>query len=78
MEWISVKDRLPENDEDVLLARYGGLLSTGVFYNYDVGGYSESGIWWSNSEVDKYGNAHQKVTDVIYWKYITPPKEDVS
>lgn len=56
MEWISVKDRLPKDYEDVLIYSYQDGVGTGYFNSEDVLFYSEDGEsftcgsdgWWDN------------------------------
>ena len=42
MEWISVKDKLPENDDDVLVYDYRDGIGLGCFEKKEVTGYFES------------------------------------
>lgn len=68
--WISVNDRLPENDKTVLVAcRYGGERNLCVSTSELINGYWNS-IW------DLFGAVTVDKT-VFYWMPLPePPKED--
>jgi hypothetical protein len=40
-EWISVKDRLPESDDDVLVYNFKDGITIGSFHSQEVSGYYE-------------------------------------
>lgn len=66
-EWISVADRLPKKDVNVLVT--DGRCWCGVWSLY---GYSEFVDFWE----DEYGN-FQPFDDVTHWMPLPePPKED--
>lgn len=64
MEWISVTDKLPEKDKDLLVC-------TDTFY---------MGIGWYYHETQKWDLEIQKHTEadlgeVIYWIYVPAPPD---
>ena len=64
-EWISVKDRLPETNEDVLLCFLGS-------ESMVVGGRYEDGSgWYSNTDAEFYTDCD---TPPTHWMPL-PPKE---
>lgn len=68
-EWISVEDRLPEYDEEVLI--FDGRISAAIYTPRDneCDGFMGEGL-------DSYGNAYF-YDDVTHWMPLPePPKED--
>lgn len=70
MEWISVKDRLPEANEDVLFITDHNI----TIYR---GGYRKAHKWkWEGFDKDGVETGISSLI-VSHWMPITPPKEDV-
>lgn len=67
--WISVKDRLPEENHSVIIAVYD---TFACYYFIVIAWLTESGDWDSNDETFNQGDE-----EVRYWMPLPePPKED--
>lgn len=75
MEWISVKDRLPETTDDVLcLYEYramGGTHEGEILKRYCVGYYVKQTNTWGGGVINGYG------IRVIAWTPIIEPSEEI-
>lgn len=65
-EWISVKDRLPENDDDVLLCFNTGVMVVGFRSNYDE----------LCAHIDEEYYANCKTCPTHWMPLPEPPKEE--
>ncbi len=73
-EWISVKDRLPEEGIPVIvcyLGYYDGMPCSDSLANIKCGGW----CWWEGYDCD---NDEEIRVDVTHWMMLPdPPKEDI-
>jgi len=76
MDWISIKDRLPEIDESVLVVRkFLGLKGQVPPSTYVEIAYRTGRNWVADS--DEYKIARNRHTDPLYWMPLPePPKEE--
>jgi len=69
MEWISVKDTLPERQKDVLCYTLKGNFTIGYYDCFDDG----SILWFPNSyEADFFAK-----NEVTHWMFLQSPKEGI-
>jgi hypothetical protein len=66
MEWISVNDRLPEEDEDVLVMTAEGKFASGGMH---VASLDEDGVWYPS-----HGDGWE-FPDVTHWMPLPKPPE---
>lgn len=64
-QWISVEDKLPENDDDVLVSMYGDSV-TKLSYNPWDGECSKQ--WFGEQDIPNYGSERYPVMGVTHWK----------
>jgi hypothetical protein len=80
MEWISVKDRLPDNNRDVFICNYEK--DSPDYIDYAVGCLHQgSKKWYPCTEMLCASNYDGMATirideKVTYWAEIIPPKEE--
>ena len=66
MEWISVNERLPEEDEDVLVMTAEGKFASGGMH---VASLDEDGVWYPS-----HGDGWE-FPDVTHWMPLPEPPE---
>lgn len=64
-QWISIDDKLPENDDYVLITDSAGFTVVGYFWPFDSSTYRNKGAWY-------YGDHEQFVT---HWMPLPTPPE---
>ena len=66
MEWISIKDQLPNNNGNVFVCEMDAINDYAYPYNYEEAcgmGYYENGAWWHNNDDGlDYG-----IEDITHW-----------
>lgn len=70
MKWISVEDRLPENDDLVFTYPpddHGNISYTGY--------YNKIGAQWITTDYDPNYGIEEVVIDVTHWMPLPPPPE---
>lgn len=76
-EWISVKDRLPENDDSVLVCAFTGADRQVVFeahyWPYPTNAYGDQQGAWQNCDHD--GPYQLDSTTITHWMPMPAPPE---
>lgn len=72
MEWISVKDRLPDNDDEQLVC-----IGEDVYtYQYNPWGDDKNKGWFGWEDIPSWGSEKHPVHGVSYWMPLPKaPKE---
>ncbi len=74
MEWISVKDKLPEDDEDVLIFNCRDGVSMGYFDPSNVRGYYEKdGSYCITDSGWEVSYEWARLMDPTHWMPLPPP-----
>ena len=66
MKWINVKDRLPEEQEEIVFVRCG----------YLAFGYLHFDQWFDLTMRDRDGHPHEYYSGVTHWMPLPAPPED--
>ena len=69
-EWISVKEKLPEEGQDVIIAIFDTAKKTYQMMSDSLTFYRNKWVWWTN---DPIGNNQ----DITHWQPLPePPKKE--